>query len=80
MLKIKDLKIKKKIWDKHKNTVRTLYIITYIIFLPFVLLMYFGEFIERICNKMSWIREKIVYTIFKIIYKKEIITNTVEKV
>ena len=62
--------------DKHKKTMNALYIITYILFFPFVILDYLSDFLEWLCNKMSWFRTDIVHTIFKIIYKKEIIAET----
>ncbi len=74
-MKIKDLKITSKMADKHKKTMNALYIITYILLFPFVILDYLSDFLEWLCNKMSWFRTDIVYTIFKIIYKKEIILD-----
>ena len=74
-MKIKDLKITKKIADKHKKTMNALYIITYILLFPFVILDYLSDFLEWLCNKISWFRTDIVYTTFKIIYKKEIILD-----
>ena len=56
--------------DKHKKTMNALYIITYILLFPFVILDYLSDFLEWLCNKMSWFRTDIVYTTFKIIYKK----------
>ena len=61
--------------DKHKKTMIALSIITYILLFPFVLLDYLSDFLEWLCNKMSWFRTDIVYTTFKIIYKKEIIAD-----
>ena len=74
-MKIKDLKITKKMADKHKKTMNALYIITYILLFPFVIMYYLSDFLEWLCNKMSWFRTDIVYTTFKIIYKKEIIPD-----
>ena len=74
-MKYKDLKITKKIADKHKKTLSVLYVITYILLFPFVILSYFSEFLDWLCTKIGWFRNDIVYTIFKIIYKKEIITD-----
>lgn len=74
-MKIKDLKITKKIADKHKKTMNALYIITYILLFPFVILDYLSDFLEWLYNKMGWFRTNIVYTTFKIIYKKEIIAD-----
>lgn len=74
-MKTKDLKITKKMADKHKKTMNALYIITYILLFPFVILDYLSDFLEWLCNKMSWFRTDIVYITFKIIYKKEIIAD-----
>lgn len=74
-METKDLKITKKMADKHKKTMNALYIITYILLFPFVILDYLSDFLEWLCNKMSWFRTDIVYTTFKIIYKKEIIAD-----
>ena len=71
-MKIRELKITSKIADKHKKTMNALYIITYILLFPFVILDYLSDFLEWLCNKMSWFRTDIVYITFKIIYKKEI--------
>ena len=74
-MEIRDLKITNKMADKHKKTMNALYIITYILLFPFVILDYLSDFLEWLCNKMSWFRTDIVYTTFKIIYKKEIIAD-----
>lgn len=74
-MKIRDLKIKSKMADKHKKTMNALYIITYILLFPFVLLQYISEFLDWLCNKIGWLRNDIVYTIFKSIYKKEILED-----
>ena len=74
-MKTKDLKITKKMADKHKKTMNALYIITYILLFPFVILDYLSDFLEWLCNKIGWFRTDIVYTTFIIIYKKEIITD-----
>lgn len=74
-MKIKDLKITNKMVNEHKMTINALYIITYILLFPFVILDYLSDFLEWLCNKMSWFRTDIVHTIFKIIYKKEIIAD-----
>jgi len=74
-MKLKDLKITSKMADKHKKTMNALYIITYILLFPFVILDYLSDFLEWLCNKISCFRSDIVYTAFKIIYKKEIIAD-----
>lgn len=78
-MKIKDLKITSKMADKHKKTMNALYIITYILLFPFVILDYLSDFLEWLCNKMCYFRADIVYTTFKIIYKKEIIVDMQKK-
>ena len=74
-MKIKDLKITNKMADKHKKTMNVLYIITYILLFPFVIMGYLSEFLDWLCNKIAWFRTNIVYTIFKIIYREEIIVD-----
>lgn len=78
-MKIRDLKITSKMADKHKKTMIALSIITYILLFPFVILDYLLDFLEWLCNKMSCFRTDIVYTTFKIIYKKEIIAELMKK-
>ena len=78
-MKIRDLKITSKMADKHKKTMIALSIITYIFLFPFVILDYLLDFLEWLCNKMSCFRTDIVYTTFKIIYKKEIIAELIKK-
>ena len=55
-MKTKDLKITKKMADKHKKTMNALYIITYILLFPFVILDYLSDFLEWLCNKIGWFR------------------------
>lgn len=78
-MKIKDLKITKKIADKHKKTMNALYIITYILLFPFAIMDYLSDFLGWLCNKMAWFRTNIVHTTFKVIYKKEIIVDMRER-
>lgn len=78
-MKIRDLKITGKMADKHKKTMIALSIITYILLFPLAILYYLSDFLEWLCNKMSWFRTDIVYTTFKIIYKKEIIAELMKK-
>lgn len=72
-IKLKDLPIKMKIAKKHKKTLDILYIVSFIIFLPFVLLAYLNDVLEVITNWAGNSRNSIVNNIFKMIYKKEII-------
>lgn len=74
-MKIRDLEITSKMADKHKKTMIALSIITYILLFPLAILYYLSDFLEWLCNKMSCFRTDIVYTTFKIIYKKEIIAD-----
>lgn len=78
-MKIRNLKITSKMADKHKKIMNALYIITYILLFPFVILDYLSDFLEWLCNKMCYFRADIVYTTFKIIYKKEIIVDMQKK-
>lgn len=75
-MNFRDLKVSNKMADKHRKTMNILNIITFILFIPFVILQYLSIFLDWLCGEFSWIRDKIVYTIFKIIYKKEIIEET----
>ena len=74
-MKLKDLPLKAKIWNKHKRTQKTLWIITWILFLPMVLLQIINDGLEVIVSKSAQLRTNIVYTTFKIIYKKEILES-----
>lgn len=74
-MKLKDLPLKSKIWNKHKRTQKTLWIITWIIFFPFVILQIINELLDIIISKMAQLRSDIVRTLFKIIYKKEILES-----
>lgn len=77
-IKLKDLPIRSSIVKKHKVVSTFLWIITYIFFLPVVVLQIINENLEFIINKFAVVRNKIVYTIFKMIYKKEIIAKEKE--
>lgn len=77
-IKLKDLPIRGSIVKKHKKVSTTLWIITWIIFLPFVLLQVISEGLEFVINKIAILRNDIVHTIFKAIYKKEIIEKEKE--
>lgn len=74
-MKIKDLPLKAKVWNKHKKTQKILWISTFILFFPIVILQIINDFLEKVISKFTVLREKIVYTAFKIIYKKEILDN-----
>lgn len=74
-MKLKDLPLKSKIWNKHKRTQKILWIVTWILFLPMVLLQIINDGLEVIVSKSAQLRNNIVYTTFKIIYKKEILES-----
>lgn len=74
-MKLKDLPLKSKIWNKHKRTQKILWLITWIIFFPFVILQIINELLDIIISKMAQLRSNIVHTLFKIIYKKEILES-----
>ena len=74
-MKLKDIPLKGKIWNKHKRTQKTLLFITWIIFFPFVILQIINELLDIIISKMAQLRSNIVHTLFKIIYKKEILES-----
>lgn len=75
-MRIKDIPLKGKIWNKHKKTQKTLWVITWIIFLPIVLLQVINDGLDIFVSKCAEIRSDIVYTIFKIIYKKELLKES----
>lgn len=74
-VKLKDLPVRGRIWNKHKNVTTALCVITFIMFSPFVLLQVINDILDSLINKTLVLREELVYTIFKVIYKKEIIAN-----
>lgn len=77
-VKLKDLPIRTKIVKRHKKVSMSLWIITYIIFFPFAILQVINETLEILINKVAILRNELVHTIFKAIYKKEIIENEKE--
>lgn len=77
-IKLKDLPIRSSIVKKHKKVSTFLWITTWIIFLPIAVLQIINESLEFIINKFAVARNKIVYSIFKMIYKKEIIAKEKE--
>lgn len=74
-MKLKDIPLKAQIWNKHKKTQKTLWFITWVLFLPIVALQIINDILDDVISKFASIRSKIVYTIFKIIYKKEILES-----
>lgn len=74
-MKLKNLPLKAKIWNKHKRTQKTLWFITWIIFFPFVILQIINELLDIIISETAQLRSNIVHTLFKIIYKKEILES-----
>lgn len=63
--------VTKQTCDKHKIALKTLFFITYIIFFPFVILSYIYDLLEIILEFVTKLRNKIVYGIFKILFKKD---------
>lgn len=63
--------ITKKVYYKHKKVLILLFLITYILFFPFKILSYVNFFLEKIVDFVIQLRNKIVYGIFKILFKKE---------
>lgn len=63
--------VTKKACDKHKRTLKILFFTTYIIFFPFVVLAYFYDFLEKVLDFIEELRNKIVYGIFKLLFKKD---------
>lgn len=71
-MKIKDLTNPISVHQRHSKVDKALWIITYILVLPFALLAYVGYFIEWLTNWVGRFRSKTVNFIFKVIYKDEI--------
>lgn len=71
--------VTKRACDKHKRALKILFFITYIIFIPFVILAYINELLEIVLNFVERLRNKIVYGIFKILFKKDCRLETEDK-
>ena len=63
--------VTKQTCDKHKIALNILFFITYLIFFPFVILSYIYDLLEIILEFVTNLRNKIVYGIFKILFKKD---------
>lgn len=68
---MKKYTVTKRACDKHKKALNILFFITYIIFFPFVILAYIYSLLEIFLNFVELLRNKIVYEIFKILFKKD---------
>lgn len=73
--KLKDLPVRTRIIKRHQKMFNALMIITFIPASSFALLEIVNEKMDKLLRIVSNVRENIVYTIFKIIYKKEILEN-----
>ena len=65
--------------EKHKKALNILFFITYVIFFPFVILAYINDFLEKVLNFVQELRNKIVYGIFLILFKKDCRLKTEDK-
>lgn len=74
-VKLKNLKVTKRAVDNHKFTYNILLTITFILFFPIVILQYINDIFEHIINTVINLRMKIVNTIFKMLYRKEMRIN-----
>lgn len=63
--------VTKQTCDKHKFALKTLFLITFIIFFPFAILSLIIDLSEKILNFVINLRNKIVYGIMKILFKKD---------
>mgnify|MGYP005767187287 CR=1 FL=1 len=63
--------VTKRACDKHKKALNILFFITFIIFFPFVILAYIYDFLEIVLSFVEQLRNKIVYGIFRILFKKD---------
>lgn len=70
-VKLKDLRIPMKAINNHKAIYNFLMLITYILFFPIAILQFSNDIFEFIVNKGSDLRSKIVDTIFKMLYRRE---------
>ena len=61
--------MKVKTGKDHRKIFKFLWIITYILFFPFVILSYLQELLELIVNFVAVIRNKIVYRIMEILFE-----------
>lgn len=68
---MKEYVVTKRACDKHKKALNILFFITYVIFFPFVILAYLNDFLEIILNFIQTLRNKIVFGIFKILFRKD---------
>ena len=62
--------ITNKVYYNHKKVLILLFLITYILFFPFKILSYVNFFIEKIGDFVIQLRNKIVYGIVEILFKK----------
>lgn len=56
---------------KHKKFISFMFITTYILFLPFVILAYVNDFLETIINFVASLRNRIVYGSVKVLFRKD---------
>lgn len=61
--------MKAKTGKDHRKIYKFLWITTYILFFPFVILNYLQELLELIVNFVADIRNKIVYRIMEILFE-----------
>lgn len=71
MRKLKDYKIPGRLTKKHKFLWESLWFITFILLFPFAIIQILNILFEVILNFGISLREKIVYTIFKLLFLKE---------
>lgn len=71
MRKLKDYRIPTRVTEKHKFLWSSLWIITYILFFPLAIVQILNDMFEVISNFGISLREKIVHTIFKLLFLKE---------
>lgn len=62
--------MKVKTRKEHRKIYKFLWIITYILFIPFVILNYLEVLLELIVNSAAGIRNKIVYTIMEFLFER----------
>ena len=69
--KLKNYKITQATIKKHKFIWHFLWGITFFVMFPFVIIQILNNLFEEILNFATFLRERIVYTIFKLLFKKD---------
>lgn len=71
MKDLKKIEIPISVTKKHKIVWNLMWIITYIIFFPIVLIQFLNDIFEIIIDFFATLRSKMVHSIFKLLFLKE---------